>query len=158
MRRPFLSAFLFSLLCLPLTACGGSAATSQTPVAATTDGRPAPREVWHHGMSKDQQMAFMKRQVVPPMKQTFQAYNADRFANFGCQTCHGPAFKDPNDYLPKLTEVNGQLTAFQEHPAIAKFMAERVVPTMADAMGLKPYDPQTHEGFGCRGCHAVVKK
>jgi len=25
-------------------------------------------------------------------------------------------------------------------------------------MGLKPYDPATHEGFGCGGCHTIDMK
>jgi hypothetical protein len=26
---------------------------------------------------------------------------------------------------------------------------------MANAMGAKPFDPATHQGFGCAGCHTV---
>jgi hypothetical protein len=42
-----------------------------------------------------------------------------------------------------------------EKPAIMKFMGEQVVPAMATAMGEPPFDPATHKGFGCGGCHAV---
>lgn len=34
-------------------------------------------------------------------------------------------------------------------------MSEHVTPAMASAMGEKPCDPATHEGFGCGGCHKV---
>jgi hypothetical protein len=50
------------------------------------------------------------------------------------------------------------MTAFAEKPQMAKFMAESVAPKMAAAMGLPPYDPQTHQGFGCGGCHAIDMK
>jgi hypothetical protein len=28
---------------------------------------------------------------------------AKRYAEFGCKTCHGPKFKEPKEFLPKLT-------------------------------------------------------
>jgi hypothetical protein len=32
-------------------------------------------------------------------------------------------------------------------------MMERVEPEMATLLGLPPYDPNTHKGFGCGNCH-----
>jgi len=92
------------------------------------------------------------------MRPVFQAENAARYADFGCKTCHGPQLKAPQAYLPKLAMKDGKLTAFAEKPEIAKFMAERVAPTMAAAMGLPPFDMQTGQGFGCAGCHSVESK
>jgi len=109
-------------------------------------------------MSKDEQVAFMKKNVVPHMDPVFKANNAERYAKFGCKTCHGPAFKKPEEFLPKLTFKDGNLTAFKEKPEVAKFMAEKVVPEMAAAMGMKPYDPATKQGFGCGGCHTIKMK
>ena len=109
-------------------------------------------------MTKDQQVAFMKKNVVPEMGPVFKAFDAKRYANFGCKTCHGPKFKEPDEFLPKLTLKGGELTAFKDKPEIAKFMAEEVVPHMAKALGLKPYDPATHQGFGCAGCHKIESK
>ena len=100
----------------------------------------------------------MKTHVVPSMKPVFQAADATRYAEFSCKTCHGPGFKAPRDYLPKLTMKDGKLTAFAEKPEIAKFMAENVAPKMAEAMGLPPFDMQTGKGFGCTGCHAIEVK
>ena len=40
-------------------------------------------------------------------------------------------------------------------PEIVKFMSEKVVPDMANALGEKPFDPATKQGFGCAGCHEV---
>jgi hypothetical protein len=109
-------------------------------------------------MSKEAQIAFMRKRVAPHMAKIFQSANASQYADFGCKTCHGPEFKPPKDYLPHLTLKDGKMTAFVEQPHVAKFMAERVVPEMASAMGAPPYDPQTHSGFGCGGCHAVDTK
>jgi cytochrome c553 len=109
-------------------------------------------------MPRDQQAAFMKKNVMPNMKPVFQAHDATRYANFSCKTCHGPEFKDPHEYLPKLTMKDGKLTAFAEKPEVAKFMAEQVAPKMAAAMGLPPFDMKTKQGFGCPGCHTVEMK
>ncbi|MBK6533704.1 MAG: hypothetical protein IPF99_30190 [Deltaproteobacteria bacterium] len=35
-----------------------------------------------------------------------------------------------------------------------EFMGTRVVPVMAQLLGQQPYNPQTHQGFGCFNCHA----
>ena len=102
-------------------------------------------------------MAFMKTRVVPAMGPVFKAHAA-KYAEFSCKTCHGPEYKDPHEFLPKLTMKGGTLTAFAEKPEMAKFMAESVVPNMATAMGLPPYDMKTHQGFGCGGCHTIETK
>jgi hypothetical protein len=140
-----------------------SAATPEAPKPAETAAAPeapaAPaHDVWTEGMSKDAEVAFMKKNVVPEMEPVFKGYNAKRYGEFGCKTCHGPKFKDPKEFLPKLTFKDGKMTAFAEKPEIAKFMAEQVVPHMATAMGMKPYDPATHTGFGCGGCHTIDMK
>ena len=109
-------------------------------------------------MTKDQQIAFMKTNVVPEMGPVFKAYDAKRYAEFGCKTCHGPKFQEPKDYLPKLTFKDGKLASPSDEPQLAKFMAEQVVPHMAAALGLKPFDMTTHTGFGCGGCHSVQVK
>jgi hypothetical protein len=166
-------------LLLTVIACGGSPPPAPAapppeapPAPATTAEAPKPAEtaagpeaptapshdVWTKGMTKDQEVAFMKKNVVPEMEPVFKGYNADHYAKFGCKTCHGPAFKDPHEFLPKLTFKDGKITAFASKPEIAKFMAEQVVPHMATAMGMKPFDPATHEGFGCGGCHTVNMK
>jgi hypothetical protein len=75
-----------------------------------------------------------------------------------CKTCHGPAYKEPKEFLPHLTMKDGKITAFAEKPEVSKFMAEKVVPEMAAAMGQPPYDPATHKGFGCGGCHTIDMK
>jgi hypothetical protein len=109
-------------------------------------------------MTKDQQTAFMKKNVIGPMGTVFQAHDAAKYKDFTCKACHGPEYKNPKDFLPHLTFKDGKMTAFAEKPDVAKFMASSVTPAMAQAMGAKPFDPQTHQGFGCNGCHTVDMK
>lgn len=142
------------------SACGGeSPPPASPPPGGSSSASPAALpSAWQAGMTKDQQMAFMKERVVPPLAKVFQAHDAKEFASFGCVTCHGPKYQEPKDFLPRLTMKDGKITSFAEKPAVSQFMAEKVVPAMAAAMGLPPYDPATHKGFGCAGCHAIDAK
>lgn len=152
---------------LLVTGCGGSPRPASEPAAAASSAPatrtgaasvPSPPSVWSVDMTKEQKAAFMKANVLPSMKPVFQSTNPTRYGDFGCKTCHGPEFKDPHEYLPKLTMKDGKVTAFAEKPDIAKFMAENVVPKMASAMGMAPFDMKTGQGFGCQGCHTIDKK
>jgi hypothetical protein len=120
--------------------------------AATADGAPA---TWSDDLSKDEKTAIMKKRVLPKMKAALESGMPDTFKKVTCKTCHGPEFALPKDFLPKLAMEDDKITAFADQPEIAKFMAETVLPTMAEALGLPPYDPATHEGFGCAGCHTI---
>ena len=182
MSRSFASLALISALFV--AACGGeaqppagsptagtaapvdTAAATAAPVATTAPtatpagtGTPAADPHagagWRDDMTKEQKMAFMKARVSPEMAKTFQAADAKRYGDFGCKTCHGPQYKDPDDFLPKLTMKDGKLTCFAEKPEVSKFMATKVVPQMAALFGKPPYDPATHQGFGCAGCHHI---
>jgi hypothetical protein len=122
----------------------------------TAAGASAPR--WKDQQTKSQEIGFMKKVVVPQMSGVFQSYDAKRYEDFSCKTCHGPGAGHPKAFLPKLAMKDGKLAAFSEKPEIAKFMAERVVPAMASAMGEPPHDEATGKGFGCGGCHAIGAK
>ncbi|MFO0754927.1 MAG: hypothetical protein U0359_00430 [Byssovorax sp.] len=136
-------------------AAAGTAAAAAGTAAPTAAPAADPHAGWRDDMTKEQKMAFMKAKVSPEMGKTFQAYDAKKYGDFGCKTCHGPQYKEPKDFLPKLTFKDGKLTAFAEKPEVSKFMAEKVVPQMAALFGKPPYDPKTHQGFGCGGCHTV---
>jgi hypothetical protein len=144
-----------------LGACGGSqpAATAPgEPGAAPAADAPAEgsSDVWSDSMSDKQKAEFMKKKVVPAMSKTFQEFDANKYADFGCKTCHGPQMKPrPVDFLPELHMKDGQLAEAAEHPELAKLMSEKVSPQMAEIFGKKPFDPATGEGFGCAGCHKM---
>lgn len=104
----------------------------------------------------------MKTVVTPKMTTVFQDFDAKRYANVNCKTCHGEGamqgkFQMPNPALPKLSLAGGFKKHMDAKPEVTKFMMQKVVPEMAAALGMKPYDPSTHEGFGCAGCHVIGK-
>jgi cytochrome c553 len=128
------------------------------PSSMASGSAPPASTIWSKELTNDQRTAFMSANVVPAMGPVFQGRDATRYAEFGCKTCHGPANRRPQDFLPKLAMKNGEFVAFTEQPEITKFMAAQVVPKMAAAMGQPPYDPRTHQGFGCLGCHDTIIK
>jgi hypothetical protein len=138
-------------------------AVTAAPAAADAEARPiAPGTTvnWDK-MTVVQRKKYMKAKVVPEMKKLFQAFDAKRYASFGCQTCHGEnpsdkKFKMPNAELPKLpqpTDRAGFMALQEKKPEAAKFMGTQVKPTMAKLLGLAEWSPTTVKGFGCYGCH-----
>lgn len=123
--------------------------------AAASDEVPSP-ESWDQAVTKEQKIAFMKAKVVPALAPVFKESDPSGYADFGCKTCHGPEYKATTEFLADLELKNNQLTAFTEDPEVSKFMAEKVVPKMAEVLGKPAYNPETHTGFGCGGCHTIT--
>lgn len=134
----------------------GSGAPTAAPTG--TAAAVAAPDKWSDSLSMDEKVAFMKAHVVGPLGEAFKAGDAAKYPTIGCKTCHGPSLKDTKEALPHLTLKDGKITSFAEKPEISKWMAEKVVPAMATALGEPPYDPATHKGFGCAGCHVVDMK
>lgn len=174
--RTLAFAVLAPLLPLAFVACDGAAAPPAVPPVPSASAAPSPSAApaassaapaassaandavpatWKEAKTRDQQMAFMKAKVLPAAQ---KAWEGSKNPEVTCKTCHGPKYVEPKAFLPKLTMKDGKITAFAEKPEIAKAMATKVVPTVAAAMGEKPYDPATHEGFGCAGCHTIEMK
>ncbi len=141
----------FSLLAvLALAACGGSEPAATTAAAAAAPGTA------FGAMTKDQKLNHMKTVIQPTMGGLFKTFDGKKYGDFGCGTCHGEKKEDPHKALPKLKlSGDGFKKLSAEKPEIMKFMSEQVTPAMAKAMNEKPYDPATHQGFGCGGCHTV---
>lgn len=155
-------------------ACGGGSAQNEakspeTPAAATTAPAPgsdaaavapgggAPAKPWKE-MSLSEKKTHMKTVVMPKMGAVFQSFDKAKYADFSCTTCHGARarngnFTMPNPDLPKLNAAGGFKKHMDKAPELTKFMMQHVEPEMAAALGLAPYDPATHQGFGCGGCH-----
>ena len=137
-----------------------SAAPSASVVASATASAPPAAPDWK-AMNKDQRTEHMKKVVMPKMSAIFQGADAKKYADFSCVVCHGPDAKQgkfdmPNPKLPKLT-VGDHKKPFAKHkPEAVKFMGEKVVPAMAEALGMQPFNPETMTGFGCAGCHVIT--
>jgi hypothetical protein len=130
-----------------------SESASAAPAEAESSSAP---EAWSDDLSPEQKGAFMAERVMPAMRPVFA-----QAPDFTCKTCHGPdqvdnkAFAHPNQHLPRLEFKDGKMTSFETKPEVSKFMAEKVLPAMAQVMGKEPYSQDNPTGFGCNGCHAV---
>jgi hypothetical protein len=136
----------------PASAAAPGAGPTESP---PTGGPPSPWE----SMTKDQRKEYMKTAVMPQMKQTFVAFNADRYKAMNCVTCHGDGATDgkftmPNPKLPKLpAAAAGFQKLMSEKPAVMQFMAMKVKPQMAHLLGMPEWTPESKTGFGCFQCH-----
>ncbi len=131
-------------------------------VGEENDGEaPTAKRKAFDDMTPGERMSLMKKVVLPEMKALFEEHNRKSAQDFSCKTCHGSRavqgnFEMPNPELLKLDPSDGFADELKEHPRGTKFMMEHVVPTMAKLLGEPVYDPETHEGFGCFGCHTKV--
>ncbi len=152
MRNDVLVGWLVGFA-VALAACGGRTPAPEGPSSSNVDWK---------SMSAGQRLDHMKKVVTPRMKAVFQAFDAEEFKDFDCTTCHGQGakagrFDMPNPELPRLNTADGFKKHMDEHPRGTRFMMDKVVPEMAAALGMQPYDPATHRGFGCFGCHTEEK-
>lgn len=143
-----------------MVGCGGSTPTAQEPgtsseaatEADTTAASGEPAQLEWKDMNREQRLEYMGVTVMPAMKTLFQEYDAESYAEFKCQTCHGEDmeavdFKMPNGLyaLPAADPI----TAAKEYDAeVTTFMMEKLTPKMAELLGMEPGKEMT-----CMSCH-----
>ena len=139
----------------PTASAAPSASASAAPSGPAAPPKEGDWDLWTH----EQKLAYMKSTVMPKMGPLFHEQDAKTFAEPKCTLCHGSGAKDgsfkmPNPELPKLDLTPaGMKQMHDKKPAMVDFMSKKVLPTMADLLGEKPYDPKTQKGFGCLECH-----
>ncbi len=123
-------------------------------------GPPGPdgeRSTWA-AMDQARRMAHMRRQVVPRAAAVFRAWRPERYRDFDCATCHGPGaaggdYRMPTDHLPRLSGEVLLGPEFERHPDTTDLKLDRLVPEMAEALGVSSFSIITRSGFGCYSCH-----
>jgi hypothetical protein len=148
------------IVILGLAACGDSSEVAEEAggeTEATTGGETEAPQNWAD-MDQEARGRFMATVVLPEMQTMFQEFNAEEYADFSCETCHGAnarevEFRMPNGLAPLDPESVPAM--FQSTQPMAQFMTQRVWPRMAEMLQMQPYDPETHQGFSCFNCHAT---
>lgn len=155
---------VLAIVCLLVsTSCGGG----QKPAAAheQEEAVVGPPQVAWDDMNHEQRERYMKKVVMPAMKEMFVAFDPKHFDDVTCKTCHGDGAADgkfamPNAGLPKLPSTEADFMKLMEtDAAVMEFMMTKVKPRMAELLGEREYDPAQPElgGFGCHECHTFVQ-
>jgi len=154
----FLILFAMTIFGFTL-ACTAEQTTSSAIGKTTSMQQPAWKD-----MDREQRVNYMRTVVLPQMRQTFAAFDEERFGRINCKTCHGDgatneSFEMPNPKLPKLpTTTEGFQALMVKDSAIMNFMMHKVKPQMAQLLGMAEFDPQSNpKGFGCFNCHTAKK-
>ena len=118
------------------------------------DGKPL---TWPE-MNREQRKVLMATVVVPRAGEVFRSWRPERFAKIDCTLCHGQGavdgdFSMPTAHLPRLSGDFLLGPEFATYPDTTKLKLNRLVPEMADALGLKSFSLITRRGFGCYSCH-----
>ncbi len=164
--------FWIPVALIALAACGGGTSEQGGEVEETTTtggeetppvqhghqsarellGINPPEQPWSTMSHEDKEMDMVGR-FLPIMTEIFQEYDAQRFADFGCESCHGTDMRErhfemPSDQLPPVplpgTPAYQQMA--QHSPEMTRFMEEQVTPTMQTLLGMGAT-------FTCNGCH-----
>lgn len=112
-------------------------------------------------LSHEEQEMWMVSNVLPIAAEDFRAYDANRYAQVDCATCHGDNaeanhYEMPTNAIPPLPTPGSDAWNRMSQGRAFQFMAETVVPTMATLLGEQPFNPETHQGFGCFDCHTQL--
>ncbi|MCA9694217.1 MAG: hypothetical protein KC636_31820 [Myxococcales bacterium] len=129
-----------------------------TPACKATVGNPPGAAMTWEQMNFQERRAHMTRVVLPQMKAVFQAHDPERFANFGCQTCHGQGSADgsfamPNPDLMQFPRRGFKQEVYVPHREMVRFMWGEVQPKMAELLGMRESKYGRGAGFSCRNCH-----
>ncbi len=132
---------------------------SHAPVGpAGPDGR---RLTWDK-MDIQQRQTHMRDVVLPRVAPIFRAWKPERFATIECSLCHGDAVNTGNFHMPTdhLVRLSGDLLLGHERenfPETTRLKLDRLVPAMANALGMSQFNIITRRGFGCYSCHLGPK-
>jgi len=137
--------FAAALLAL---SCGGDG--GRAPKAASVG---APNVPWSE-KRLDERRAFMATHVEPRMRAAFQKFNANAYASFGCETCHGADmeavdYQMPNSLYP-LPKDDTITEAKDYDEETTEFMMSQVVPQFATLLSKKA---GVEGGVTCFTCH-----
>jgi hypothetical protein len=156
MRRAFILVSSITLLSLTLPWVVES--------ATAKDAKPS--DVTWKDMNYAQRKDFMKKAVMPKMKPIFQAFDAKKFHDFTCETCHGNEpikrkYKMPSPDIHPLPNTpegfQAKLKVEPTWPKWTEFMAKQVEPAMGTLLEVPVFDPKkpSKDAFSCGACHKL---
>lgn len=109
-------------------------------------------------MDFNQRKAHMQNVVLPQAAEVFRHWRPEKYVNVDCTLCHDGSlgyetFDMPTAHLIRLSGKVLLGPEFANYPDTTQLKLDRLVPTMATALGKKPFSIVTRRGFGCYSCH-----
>lgn len=128
---------------------------------AACDGGSDDASEWAD-MDAAQRRAYMEDVVFPQMRDLFVAHDPDRYANFSCESCHGPNREESGHAMPAILgplPLEGTLeVAEARNPEMTAFMLDEVFPVFVELLDETKFDHDGDEdGYRCTGCHLVAE-
>jgi len=127
-------------------ACGGKDDGDVVDSGTTEEVDEGPPD--YDAMNQYEQFNYMGTTVTPTMKEIFQEFDPERFANFSCNTCHPEGSKDGTYLMPDAGLMPLRDEDFPYTSDIGQFMNQKVLPANQDMLG--PPD-----GGPCLECHTL---
>ena len=123
-------------------------------------GPPGPdgkRLTWAE-MNLQQRRNHMQKVILPRTAAVFSDWRPERYADVDCTLCHGPQANAgihdmPTDHLPRLSGDVFLGPEFEKYPQTTRLKLDKLVPAMAEGLGVKSFSIVTRRGFGCYSCH-----
>lgn len=119
--------------------------------AIETLGITGPDSPWSE-MSYEDREFYMIGKVLPITHELFTQRDADRYADFSCESCHGSDGAERRFEMPSTQRSvvhppgSPQYEQMrQTFPDMVRFMEEEIAPKTGILLGI--------EGFSCNGCH-----
>jgi hypothetical protein len=143
--------FVLAAFCAALVCCSSYPKRVGPP---EPDGK---RLTWAE-MNREQRKAHMNTEILPRAAELFAAWRPERYANADCTLCHALKQKPGDFTMPtaRLPRLSGTLLLgpeFKKHPDTTRLKLNRLVPMIAESLGLKTFSIVTRRGFGCYSCH-----
>jgi hypothetical protein len=149
-----------ALSCAPaLEGTGSVPPPGKLPNGGSVVEPAAPRVPWSE-KSRVQRMEYMGLVFYPKMRELFRGEDAQAYAHFRCQTCHGEDmvaadYRMPNGLHP-LPAISPLEAALAHDEKTARFMTDRVVPALRELLGTgNPPAAGDSDSVACHACHAT---
>ncbi|MGE0788595.1 MAG: hypothetical protein AB7S26_23190 [Sandaracinaceae bacterium] len=114
-----------------------------------------PEQPWED-MSHEEREFDMIGRFHPIFREVFQNKDAERWAEFGCETCHGPDMRERNFAMPS--------THLPPIPAPGSERYNRARGVLTDMYSFMETEVTAHMGtmlgmpdFTCQGCHPTAE-
>ena len=138
------------LALLPLMLCALACPTSEPDdVADDDDAAPYEQPAPWDDLDFEQRLEFMRELFEPQMREAFQGFDAELYADFKCETCHGADMEAAEYAMPNglftLDNRGRPIEPTYNSERVGEFMDDEVVPLAEDLLD--------QGQFGCLSCH-----